>query len=290
VGLCDDVRTSCAAIAADARWVRIHPDAAEEIEPGSPPVLDPQRHYLEGTRAEVCTYLLTLHAINFGSGWFPTLRKRPGCSGYYTVAWALADHFRAHGPWSPEELELLDGRRMAAVLEQEPGHELMDLYAEALCDLGRFLSGRSALELVNSASGSAEGLAGLLARGMPFFDDRGFYKRAQIVASDLELAGVADFYDLDELTIFADNLVPHVLRVDGVLSYDPELGARIDREELIPPGEEEREIRACALYACEMIAERLGVPPRVLDIWLWNRGQEPRYKAMPRHRTRTVFY
>jgi hypothetical protein len=28
----------------------------------------------------------------------------------------------------------------------------------------------------------------------------------------------------------------------------------------------------------------------VLDAWLWNRGQEPRYKARPRHRTRTVFY
>ncbi|HEY2601822.1 MAG TPA: queuosine salvage family protein [Thermoleophilaceae bacterium] len=290
MGLCDDVRTSCAAIAANARWVRIHPDVAEEIEPGSPPVLDPERHYLEGTRAEVCTYMLTLDAINFGSGWFPTLRKRPGCSGYYTMAWALADHFRAHGPWSPEELELLDGRRVSAVLEQEPGHELMELYAEALRDLGRFLAGRSALELVNSAKGSAEELAVLLARGMPFFDDRGFFKRAQIVASNLALGGVADFWDLNELTIFADNLVPHVLRVDGVLSYEPDLGARIDREELLPPGEEEREIRACALHACEAIAARLGVPPRILDVWLWNRGQEPRYKALPRHRTRTVFY
>jgi putative queuosine salvage protein len=290
VGLCDDVRASCAAIAADARCVEIHLDAAEVVEPGPPPVLDRQRHYLEGTRAEVCTYMLTLDAINFGSGWFPTLRKRPGSSGYYTVAWALADHFRAHGPWSPEELELLDGRRVAAVLEQEPGHELMELYAEALRDLGRFLSGRSALELVNSARGSAEALAEILARGMPFFDDRGFYKRAQIVSSNLALAGVADFYDLDTLTIFADNLVPHVLRVDGVLTYDPDLSARIDREELIPPGEEEREIRACALHACETIAARLGVPPRTLDVWLWNRGQEPRYKALPRHRTRTVFY
>jgi len=290
VGLCDDVRASCAAIAADARWVKIHLDAAEEIQPGPPAVLDPQRHYLEGTRAEVCTYMLTLDAINFGSGWFPTLRKRPDSSGYYTVAWALADHFRAHGPWSPEELELLDGRRVAAVLEQEPGHELMELYAEALRDLGRFLSGRSALELVNSAKGSAEALAETLARGMPFFDDRGFYKRAQIVPSNLALSGVADFYDLDKLTIFADNLVPHVLRVDGALSYDPDLSARIDREQLIPPGDEEREIRACALHACETIAARLGVPPRILDVWLWNRGQEPRYKALPRHRTRTVFY
>ena len=29
---------------------------------------------------------------------------------------------------------------------------------------------------------------------------------------------------------------------------------------------------------------------RTLDMWLWNRGQAPRYKARPRHRTRTVFY
>jgi hypothetical protein len=290
VGLCDDVRKSCAQVADAARSVRIDLDAAGDIEPGPPPVLDPDRHYLEGSRAEVCTYLLTLDAINFGSGWFPTLRKRPGCSGYYTIAWALADHFRAHGPWSPEELELLDGRRVAAVLEQEPGHELMELYAEALRDLGRFLSGRSALELVNSASGSAEALAQVLARGMPFFDDRGFYKRAQIVPSDLALSGVADFYDLDELTIFADNLVPHVLRVDGVLVYAPSLAQRIDRGELLAPGEEEREIRACAVHVCETIAARLGVPPRILDVWLWNRGQGERYKSIPRHRTRTVFY
>ena len=290
MGLCDRVRENAAAIAEGARHVSIELDQLGQIEPGPPPVLDPQRHYLEGSRAEVCTYLLTLDAINFGSGWFPTLRKRPGCSGYYTVAWALADHFRAHGPWSPEELELLDARRVAAVLEQEPGHELMELYAEALRDLGRFLSGRSALELVSSASGSAETLAETLARGMPFFDDRGFYKRAQIVSSNMALAGVADFYDLNDLTIFADNLVPHVLRVDGVLAYDPDLSARIDREELLPPGDEEREIRACALHACEAIAAKLRVPPRMLDVWLWNRGQGPRYKALPRHRTRTVFY
>ena len=71
------------------------------------------------------------------------------------------------------------------------------------------------------AEGSAERLAWRLATGMAFFDDRGFYKRAQIVPNDLALAGVAEFADLDRLTIFADNLVPHVLRVDGVLRYDP---------------------------------------------------------------------
>ena len=125
---------------------------------------------------------------------------------------------------------------------------------------------------------------------MRFFDDRGFYKRAQIVPSDLALAGAASFEDLDRLTIFADNLVPHVLRVDGVLRYDPELAAHIDSERLLPQGRAEQEIRACALQAVEQLAERTGTPPRELDILLWNRGQAPEYKAVPRHRTRSVYY
>jgi hypothetical protein len=125
---------------------------------------------------------------------------------------------------------------------------------------------------------------------MRFFDDRGFYKRAQIVPSDLALAGAASFDDLDELTIFADNLVPHVLRVDGVLRYDPELAALIDSGELLPQGQAEQEIRACALHACEQLAARTGIPPRELDMGLWNRGQAPEYKALPRHRTRSVYY
>ncbi|MEA2466938.1 MAG: hypothetical protein QOJ57_1064, partial [Thermoleophilaceae bacterium] len=289
-GLCDDVREHCAAVAAGARWVSIDLDALGRIEPGPPPELDRERHYLDGPRDAVAAYMLTLDAINFGSGWFPTLRKRPGSSGYYTVAWALADRFRAHGPWTDAQLRALDAAEVARVLGQEPGHELMARYARALNDLGRFLHSRSALDVIEDAGGSAERLAERLAHEMPFFDDRGFYKRAQIVPNDLALAGVAEFDDLDRLTIFADNLVPHVLRVDGVLRYEDSLAERIDREELLPPGEQETEIRACAVHACELIAGRLGVPPRVLDTWLWDRGQEAKYKAVPRHRTRTVFY
>jgi hypothetical protein len=291
VTLCDEVRSSCAAIASSARHVRIDLERVDSIGPlhGSIPAgLDPERHYLEGSREDVAAYLLALDSINFGSGWFPTLRKRPGSSGYYTVAWALADRFRSRGPWSNAELRALGAADVAGALGQDPDHELMELYARALNDLSRWLGERTALEAVDVDS--AERLAEALAEGMPFFDDRGFWKRAQIVPNDLALAGVAEFGDLDRLTIFADNLVPHVLRVDGVLVYDDGLAERIDRGELLEPGAEEREIRACAVHACELIAERTSVPPRVLDTRLWNRGQEPRYKALPRHRTRTVFY
>jgi Queuosine salvage protein len=276
VRLLDEVRSNCRSIAETAGHVTIDLDAWRE-----PPAVGPHEPAPGGA-----DHVLQLDAINFGSGWFPTLRKRPGLSGYRTVAAAFAEH----GPWTNAELRTLDAAAVAAVLGQDAGHPLMRLYAEALRELGRFLGARSALDVVEAAEGSAERLAALLARGMRFFDDRGFYKRAQIVPSDLALAGLAEFGDLDRLTMFADNLVPHVLRVDGVLRYDPALAARIDAGELLPQGQAEREIRACALHACEQIAERTGIPPRVLDIRLWNRGQAPEYKAVPRHRTRSVYY
>ena len=302
MGLLDDVRASCAQIAAEARSVRIDHERLARYDAGAPdgrvvdPGLDPERHYLEGTPADVATYQLALDTINFGSGWFPTLRKRVDpktgrtVSGYFTVAWNLADHVRVHGAWTPEQLRALRTEEVAEILGQPADHELMALYAQALRDLGRFLGERTPLDLVARAGGSAERFAALLAGGMALYDDRGFYKRAQIAANDLQLAGVARFGDLDALTIFADNLVPHVLRCDGILHYEPALAAHIDAEQLLPPGPAEREIRACALHACELLAARLDVPPRVLDMWLWTRGQDPAMKARPRHRTRSVYY
>ena len=300
--LTDHVRASCAQLATDARSVRIDHDRLAAYDAGADgsgihdPGLDPVRHYLEGTPADVAMYTLSLDTINFGSGWFPTLRKRldptsgQRVSGYFTVAWNLADHFRVHGAWDNEQLRTLRTEELAAILGQSADHELMSLYSQALRELGRFLGPRTVLEVIAGAKSSADQLAATLAGALAFYDDRGFYKRAQIVPNDLAAAGVATFDDLDALTIFADNLVPHVLRCDGILVYEDGLAARIDSEQSLATGREEREIRACALHACELLGAQLGVAPRVLDMWLWNRGQGPELKARPRHRCRTVYY
>jgi Potential Queuosine, Q, salvage protein family len=298
--LTDHVRAACAQIAAEARSVRIDHERLDAFAPPGgevrDPGLDPVRHYLEGAPEDVALYTLALDTINFGSGWFPTLAKRTDpasgrtVSGYFTVAWNLADHFRIERPWTAADLREMRTERVAEVLGQRADHELMSLYAQALRELGRVLGDRATLDFVAQAGGSAEALATLLASSLAFYDDRGFYKRAQIAGNDLALAGVAGFRDLDELTIFADNLVPHVLRCDGILRYDTALAARVDAEQLLPAGGAEREIRACALHACELLSARLGVPARVLDMWLWTRGQAPEVKARPRHRCRTVYY
>jgi hypothetical protein len=320
MSLFDEIRRASAEVAAGARHVQIDLAGLPGYAAGLPldasakPLLDPAHHHL-GAGADTVAFLVTLDAINFGSGYFPHLKKRPGLSGYFTVATALTEHFRAAGPLDAAALAGLRADDCAELLGQEMGKapvaELMGLFARALNDLGRLLQerfGGSFTALVEAAGGSAEKLVALLAE-MPCFHDveswHGravpFYKRAQLTAADLALAfdgkGWGRFADLDRLTIFADNLLPHVLRLDGVLRYRPELAERIDREELIPAGsEEEVEIRACALHAVELMAAELrrqghGTTAMQLDYLLWNRGQQPAYKqAKPRHRTRTVFY
>ena len=159
--------------------------------------------------------------------------------------------------------------------------------------------GGSFAAVADAAGGSAVALAQRLA-AWPCFADSSrydeleipFLKRAQIAAADLHRAAVTEFDDLAGLTMFADNLVPHVLRLDRVLSFDPELVARIDRGELIEHGSrEEVEIRACALHAVELIvAARPGVTAADVDQLLWLRGAAARYKASPRHRSRCTAY
>ena len=178
----------------------------------------------------------------------------------------------------------------------------MALFARSLNDLGRHVAGDHGgrfAAVADDAGSSAVALVEPLA-GWDCFADISrydglavpFLKRAQITAADLARAGVAAFRDLDRLTMFADNLVPHVLRIDGLLSYDPALLDRIERGELIEhDSREEIEIRACALHAVELIAaERPGAAAADIDHVLWHRGQEPRYKASPRHRSRCTAY
>ena len=302
-----ELRVASAEVARRAAHVAIEERMLAEIAatlpaPAAIPGTDPGAHLVSGEPEHLAAFWLTLDAINFGSGWFPTLRKRPGHSGYLTVAAGVRERFTQKGPWSAAELSHFEAREIAAVLGQDPGHELMELFAGALRDLGAHVAGDFQgrfLTVVERAGDSAVRLVAELARWR-CFDDVSYYrevrvpflKRAQITASDLTLAGVAGFKDLARLTMFADNLVPHVLRLDGGLSFDPALVRRIEHGALLEHGSpEEVEIRACAVHAVELIARlRPELTAAEIDRVLWQRGQEPRYKARPRHRSRSTAY
>jgi hypothetical protein len=297
----DRLRAGCAAVAERAEHVRIERDAIPPYAASLPdrgPALESDPHPTSGARERRVAFWLTLDAINFGSGWFPTLRKRAGRSGYFTIAAGIRDH----GPWSAGQLENMTAATIAAALGQDPDHELMALFADSLNDLGRHVAGEFGgrfADVVERANGSAAALVETLSHWACFVDvstydglELPFLKRAQIAAADLHRAGVLHATDLPKLTMFADNLVPHVLRLDGVLRFAPDLVERIDREELIEhDSAEEIEIRACAVRAVELIvAERPGSCAAEIDQILWNRGQAQTYKSSRRHRTRCRAY
>ena len=292
-------------------------DGSAVVDPALDPAHDSAHDPAHDRRADAdstLAFVLTLDAVNFGSGWFPHLHKRPGQSGYFTIAVGLKDYFDRQGALAPSTLAVIQGDECARIFDQSPGlapaSELMDLFARSWRDLGVMVNARfggSFAGLVEAADHSAEALVRILAE-MPLYRDVErygdldvpFYKRAQITCSDLASAfggsSFGRFDDLDALTLFADNLVPHVLRREDVLDYDSDLLRRIRSEELIVLGSaEEIEIRALAVHAVERLSALLttrGRPalPRQLDSVLWHRGQSRAMKSEPRHRTRCTYY
>ncbi len=274
MGLFDDIRFAVKRASTNSRHVFINHSSlhsyakslnfAEIIKP----VYD-SKHHLLADEDSTLAYIIILNTINFGSGYFPVLKKNEGMSGYFTIAYNLKEYFLQDGSPSPQDLANISIKEICQIFKQDDKQqiiELMQLFATALNDLGKFVQTNygSYKEMLLAANNSAERLAEILTK-MPLFQDEyiyngkrlPIYKRAQIMASDLALAfdnkAYGYFEDLDKLTIFADNLVPHVLRLDGVLKYSPSLVRKLESGELLKAGsEEESEIRALSLHACEL--------------------------------------
>jgi Potential Queuosine, Q, salvage protein family len=314
----DDVfarlRAAVATVADRATTVRIDHEAldrlAADLGPDDPPLLPEE--VPAGDDDAMAAEVVAWNAVNFGSGWFPQLRKRPGLSGARSLAEALADHVAREGPPRAEWLAAADAAVCASVFGQPhpgPVDDLLGLFAQAWRDLGALLAERydgSAAALVRAAGGSAATLVETLgsmplAHDVATYGERAstvevpFFKRAQITVSHLARAfdgqGLGRFEDVDRLTAFADNLVPHVLRMRAVLVYDRGLATRIDGGDLLRPGSpEEVEIRACAVHAVELLARTAGLAPAAVDHQLWQQGQSPEVKAVARHRCRCSWY
>src|SRR3984957_1668540 len=234
------IRESCAVVAAQARWVGVDRAAleryAEVVARLAAPLAHTAEQHLLGRGEETLAFFVILDTVNFGSGYFPHLRK-DGASGYFTVAKALKRHCEAHGIPTPQALARLTAADCATIFGQDIANlhaqELMTLFALALNALGRWVMAEHAgdyLGFLRRAARAEDAVAALTA--MPFFRDVTAYgdravtflKRAQILVHDLAIASpehpLLAFADFAEMTVFADNIIPFVLRADGILRYD----------------------------------------------------------------------
>lgn len=272
-----------------------------------------QPYHLSGPPAELIDYVFTVEAVNFGSGFSPLWKAQRRGTTYTAVAEALKNLRLAGASLGPHFARSASPEEIAQLLGVSSDFPLAVMYARSLNELGLWVAqhwGSYAALLQSLPRGRAAGeLVALLADNLSCFNDCAsyagrevcFYKRAQILVSELHVAlgaGASPFTpaEIADLTCFADNLVPHVLRKEGVLVYDPELLARIERREAIPAGSAaEVEIRAAGVASvertvCALRRQGVEVFPAMLDVYLWTRGQQQRYKSEPRHLTETFFY
>lgn len=123
-----------------------------------------------------------------------------------------------------------------------------------------------------------------------------FYKRAQIVAQDINLLlqkkGKA-LRNIDQLTAFADYKLPQIFRNLGLIKYSKDLADKIDNYVLIKKdSEEETEIRSATIWAVELIRQELEGDYLTSDIdnAIWLISQDKSGEIQPYHRTYTIYY
>jgi Potential Queuosine, Q, salvage protein family len=303
--------------------VRIDPEAVKEFshelaERESPAPAWDEVHHFDGKEEETVAYFLVVDTLNFcfwpppGEQRWEISYKGNTYSGYYGLSASLKKALESGIPLGNASfLASLTLKQLEDILAGRGVLQLMEGRLRSLQETGRGLLGNyhgRASELVAAAGGSAVNLVRRLAADFSSFRDQAtyhgeevfFYKRAQLLASDLHGAlggkGLGSFRDLKELTAFADYKLPQVLRHVGVFKYAPDLAEKVDRmTELDPGGEEEVEIRANTIWAVELIRremKRLGkdIHASEIDRLLWNLGQDDRFRTKPYHRTVTIFY
>lgn len=127
-----------------------------------------------------------------------------------------------------------------------------------------------------------------------------FSKRSQLLLWQLHArfreGGYFSLEDPEQLTVFADYIVPVALRVLGIVAYSEELESAIQDRRLLPRhGEQEVEIRASSIWACHLLTNAINglrpvgrqVIPPVVDTRLWTHYHESHW---PHHLTVTTAY
>lgn len=310
-----NVRESTAAVVQAPRSVVLYPEKIEEVSAALRQRMDRKQFLTDaqfGLHASQPQRIFLQDVVNFcfwapmgGQKW--TVEYPPGTlnDGWYGLT-ACFD--RAIG----EDIPILDAGFLEHVSRANAEHifrgynstriPLLEKRHEFLQEAGKELNQAfdgDFANLLEQASYDAPRVARLLINHFPSFRDHAtldggtihFYKRAQICAYDCSLLPTVQMTNLDELTVFADYKLPQLLRSYGVIRYHKNLALQVDQKVEIPKeSREETEIRSATIWAGELIADTLKLPPVLVDNALWFMANETKRPMKPYHRTLTTNY
>ena len=130
----DEVREAAAFVAEHAGSVAIDETRLRTVAEDLVPLLRKgltldATYFYRGDPKATLAYVVTLNAVNFGSGWWPHLVKIPGQSGSITMMSRLRDRFSSAGPLSAEELATITVPQCAELFGQPLRSPIDDLMA-----------------------------------------------------------------------------------------------------------------------------------------------------------------
>lgn len=312
------VRADAAKVMQRAQYIEIHPekipDYACHLVSVCPLVttLDRDNHFVSDTdREKTAAFVFALDSTNFGSGVFADAQKAGIDLEYSPFARRLKNAFEADHMCRAEEWLSITAAQCHDIFQMPVGKvaaidQLMADFARHLSLTGRaIVDGHGGIgALLDTFNGRGADLLEEVAQWHSFQDlalhqgeKIAIFKRAQILLADLELALASPeqpyFGGLTDLTCFADNMVPHVLRTDSIISYHPVLADLVDRGQLIDAGSDmEAELRCAAIHVVELMRAALqdAYTSVNLDHMLWHRGYGAGFSPYQPHRTITTLY
>eukprot|EP00002_Diphylleia_rotans_P015719 TRINITY_DN3047_c0_g1_i1.p1 TRINITY_DN3047_c0_g1~~TRINITY_DN3047_c0_g1_i1.p1 ORF type:complete len:341 (-),score=92.19 TRINITY_DN3047_c0_g1_i1:33-1055(-) len=301
----------------------------ERFQSVSRPVGLPLR--FDNTAQEINFHTL-INMLNFGSGFRKELHQACDRGAYETMLFGVMSMHISQFELSASNLKtisrasIIDFFRIPYTheVEKSPGiylsqptalAPLVDMILHVLNECGELLEKYryrdfSQFVIESCKEKSAVLLTERLVKAFPTFDDRFtwkgqeifIYKKAQLVAAELyrhlkDKDPLMNFVDMNKLTVFSDNVVPAILRHYGILSVEETLLKKIEDGVDLPCGDEDLQLRACAIVACEQITKKLQLrfPDRSIDesdvdYFLWLVAKEPDLRKVQRHATKDTHY
>lgn len=304
-----------------ARWVRIDPAAieawADRVNPADiKPAPRPTELQIVGEAERTGRWVLLVDCLNFcfwceGEPWQIDYQGR-SWGRYMALVAALHRAIGQDERWlTPEHWASVEHAEVERIFAGRGRLPMMEDRTRIIQATGRTLLeryGGRVMAMVEAAQFDAGQIAARIAcdfedfRDMPDYDGRQvpILKRAQIFASDLAATwrdtGGPTIQNVDSLTAFADYRLPQLLRHWHMIRLEPELEQRIEAGSILAAGsEEEIELRACTVWAVELMVQalqrrrNLKLPSWLVDEYLWDHSHDPDV-TVKHHYTLTWYY
>jgi len=273
---------------------------------------------------ELIDFVFLANSINFAFTDFETKEKY--ATDYLDINWRGAFGMIASIKRAMDDsVPILDAEYLSGISRKEMENifrgnieiPMLDERQSILQEVGTVLSKKYAGHFYNLVEASAGklfdegfGIVERLALEFPSFDDSVehygksiiFDKRAQLAPAILyaRFKNQGDFIvdDIDDLTVFADYVLPKGLRDLGILEYSPSLADRVDNQILIPKNSlEELEIRASTIHAADRLIKGVNelrnyenpINALHMDYKLWSESRGIK-DGKPHHLTETIAY